>query len=156
MQVEPPSSVSELPESRQAAWAQSMAMYQETAAQLDTMRVEVAKLKSDIAGYKVALEAKDSVMLDLESRIQTMQMVRDEPEAHAEQRQRLRDHVGRRSPRSAPGSRRRVAGIALRPAGDCASDSPQDHPRPSDADTKGHAGWAVLRGRRAGDVRANP
>lgn len=80
--IQPPSSVSELPESRQAAWAQSMAMYQETAAQLDAMRVEVAKLKADIAGYRVALEAKDSVMADLESRIVTMQMVRDEAVAH--------------------------------------------------------------------------
>jgi len=82
LQVDPPSSVSELPESRQAAWAQSMAMYQETAAQLDTMRIEVAKLKSDISGYKVALDAKDSIMADLESKVQTMQMVRDEAVAH--------------------------------------------------------------------------
>jgi len=80
--VEPPASVNELPESRQAAWAQSMAMYQETAAQLDAMRIEVAKLKSDISGYRVALEAKDSVMADLESRIQIMQLVRDEAVAH--------------------------------------------------------------------------
>lgn len=82
MQVDPPASVTELPESRQAAWAQSMAMYQETAAKLDAANIEVARLKADIAGYKVALEAKDSIMADLESRIHTMQMVRDEAVAH--------------------------------------------------------------------------
>ena len=45
-----------------------------------------ARLKSDIQGYKVALEAKDAQLSDLESRMNSAYLVRDDMVAKAEQR----------------------------------------------------------------------
>jgi len=69
---------SELPASRQAAVEQGLATFHEIAAERDALRDEVRQLKSNEAGYKVALEAKDAQMADMESRVNTMTIVRDQ------------------------------------------------------------------------------
>ena len=69
---------SELPAARQAAVEQGLATFHEIAAERDALRDEVRHLKSNEAGYKVALEAKDAQMADLESRAHTLTIVRDE------------------------------------------------------------------------------
>jgi chromosome segregation ATPase len=63
---------------RQAAVEQGLAMFHQTAEERDGLQKEVAKLKSDIAGYRVALDAKDAQIADMESRNRTMQLERDE------------------------------------------------------------------------------
>ena len=62
---------------RQAAVEQGLAMFHQTAEERDELQKVVAGLRADIAGYKVALDAKDAQIADMESRCQTMQMVRD-------------------------------------------------------------------------------
>ena len=69
---------SDLPASRQAAVEQGLAMYHETANERDALREQVRQMQSQLAAHKVALEAKDAQMADLESRVNTMMIVRDE------------------------------------------------------------------------------
>jgi uncharacterized protein YhaN len=68
----------DLPASRQAAVEQGLALYHETAADRDALREQVRQMQSQIAAYKVALEAKDAQTADMESRVNTMMIVRDE------------------------------------------------------------------------------
>lgn len=72
----------DLSPARQHAVEQGLALYHQVAEERDALLKEVGKLRSDIAGYRVAIDAKDAIMADLESRIVTMQMVRDEAVAH--------------------------------------------------------------------------
>jgi chromosome segregation ATPase len=69
---------SDLPASRQAAVEQGLAMYHETANERDALREQVRQMQSQLAAHKVALEAKDAQMADLESRAHTLTIVRDE------------------------------------------------------------------------------
>ena len=47
-------------------------------AERDSFAAEVMRLKTEMAGYKVALEAKDAQIAEIESRMQTAYAVRDE------------------------------------------------------------------------------
>ena len=69
---------SDLPASRQAAVEQGLALYHETAADRDALREQVRQMQSQIAAYKVALEAQSTQVADMESRVNTMMAVRDE------------------------------------------------------------------------------
>ncbi len=67
-----------LPVPREAIVEQGLRIQQETAAERDALRREVSGLRSDIAGYKVMVEALQSQVSDADSRVQTMTLVRDE------------------------------------------------------------------------------
>jgi chromosome segregation ATPase len=73
-----PAQETELPGPREAIVEQGLRIQQETAAERDHLRREVSGLKSDIAGYKVAIEALQTQLADADSRVQTMTLVRDE------------------------------------------------------------------------------
>ena len=68
----------ELPAARQAAVEQGLATFHEIAAERDALREEVLHLKGDVAGFKVALEAKDAQRVDMESRTHSMRIERDD------------------------------------------------------------------------------
>lgn len=68
----------ELPPPRELLVEQGLRIQQETAAERDHLRREVSGLKSDIAGYKVAIEALQSQVEQAESRARSMVMERDE------------------------------------------------------------------------------
>ena len=70
--------VAGLPPTREAVVEQGLRIQQETAAANDHLRREVSGLKSDIAGYKVAIEALQSQVEQAESRARSMVMERDE------------------------------------------------------------------------------
>jgi len=75
-----------LPPAREAVIDQAHRLHQEVAHDRDLLREEVRRLKADITGYKVALEAKDAQISDLESRMNSAYLVRDDMVAKAEQR----------------------------------------------------------------------
>ena len=68
----------DLPPPREAIVEQGLRIQQETAAERDLLRREVSGLKSDMAGFKVAIEALQAQLADADSRVQSMTMVRDE------------------------------------------------------------------------------
>ena len=68
----------ELPPPREAIVEQGLRIQQETAAERDHLRREVSGLRSDIAGFKVAIEALQAQLADADSRVASMTMVRDE------------------------------------------------------------------------------
>ena len=68
----------ELPAAREAVIEQAQRVYQEVAHERDQLLREVGSLRSDIAGYKVALEANASYIAQMESRMAEALMVRDE------------------------------------------------------------------------------
>jgi hypothetical protein len=72
--LSPPS----LPQPREAIVEQGLRIQQETAAERDLLRREVSGLKSDIAGYKVAIEALQAQLAEADSRMASMTLVRDE------------------------------------------------------------------------------
>ena len=67
-----------LPATREAVVEQGLRIQQETAAERDLLRREVEQLKSDIAGYRVAIEAQATQLAEADSRVATMTLVRDE------------------------------------------------------------------------------
>lgn len=68
----------ELPENRKAAVAHGLEQYNFMAAERDELANEVRELRTQIAGYKVALEANASRIAELESRCQTLTLERDQ------------------------------------------------------------------------------
>lgn len=68
----------ELSPARQAAYESGLLFHQQVAAERDALLIEVRNLRSEIAGYKVAAEAQAAQMNGMESRIATMQLVRDQ------------------------------------------------------------------------------
>lgn len=68
----------DLSNDKKAAFAYGLAQYQVVADERDQLRLEVNKLKGDVAVYKVMLDAKDSQILELESRQATHQTERDQ------------------------------------------------------------------------------
>jgi len=66
-----------LPASRQAAVEQGLHMFQEVAADRDQLAVEVTRMRSDIAGLKVVIEALEAQLADAQSRVATATIVRD-------------------------------------------------------------------------------
>ena len=67
-----------LPAAREAVIEQAQRVYQEVAHERDQLLRKVAELQSDIAGYKVAVEAQSSQLAAMESRVQEMTLVRDQ------------------------------------------------------------------------------
>lgn len=76
--MEPPKSNGELPESRKAAIQQGLEFFQETAAERDRLQAENAQLRVDLAGYKVVVEAKEELLNQAESRINSALLARDQ------------------------------------------------------------------------------
>ena len=78
----------ELPEERKAAVAAAVdyhqTSYQLALTKIDDLQKELLSHKGDIAGYKVALEAKDAQLNDERSHRQTAMLVRDQAVAEAE------------------------------------------------------------------------
>lgn len=70
-----------LPESRQAAVQQGLHFFQETAAERDQLATEVQRLRADIAGHKVAIEAMEVQLLDAQSRVSSATIIRDQANA---------------------------------------------------------------------------
>lgn len=68
----------ELPPPREAIVEQGLRIQQSTAAERDELRREVDQLRADIAGYKVALEAQASQLIQADSRVEHMVIQRDE------------------------------------------------------------------------------
>jgi len=67
-----------LPPTREAVVEQGLRIQQETAAERDHLRREVSGLRSDIAGYKVAVEALQAQLAEADSRVASSTAVRDE------------------------------------------------------------------------------
>lgn len=67
-----------LPPTREAIIEQGLRIQQETAAERDDLRREVAQLKSDIAAYKVAVEAMTMQLAQADSRVATLQLTTDQ------------------------------------------------------------------------------
>jgi septal ring factor EnvC (AmiA/AmiB activator) len=67
-----------LPPAREAVIEQGNRVYQEVAHERDQLARKVAAQASDIAGYKVALEAQASQLANADSRIAEMTITRDE------------------------------------------------------------------------------
>jgi hypothetical protein len=70
--------VNPLPAAREAVIEQAQRIHQEVAHERDQLLRKVAELQSDIAGYKVAVEAQASQLAAMESRVQEMTLVRDQ------------------------------------------------------------------------------
>jgi chromosome segregation ATPase len=68
---------STLPPAREAVIEQAQRVYQEVAHERDQLLRKVGELQSDIAGYKVALEAHSSMEAQRDSRMATLQAERD-------------------------------------------------------------------------------
>jgi hypothetical protein len=68
----------ELPPAREAVIEQAQRVYQEVAHERDQLLRKVGELQSDIAGYKVAVEAQASQLAAMESRVAEMTLVRDQ------------------------------------------------------------------------------
>jgi len=66
-----------LPAAREAVIEQAQRVYQEVAHERDQLLRKVGELQSDIAGYKVALEAHSSMEAQRDSRMATLQAERD-------------------------------------------------------------------------------
>ena len=67
-----------LPPTREAVVEQGLRIQQETAAERDELRRTLAQRDSDIAAYKVAVEAMSMQLTQADSRVESMTMVRDE------------------------------------------------------------------------------
>lgn len=67
-----------LPERRKAAVAAGLEQYNHIANERDKFETEVRELRTQIAGYKVALEADASRIAELESRATTLTLERDQ------------------------------------------------------------------------------
>ena len=68
----------ELPPVREAIIDQAHRLHQEVAHERDTLRREVSELKSDIAGYKVMIDALQTQLAEADSRVASMTTVRDD------------------------------------------------------------------------------
>jgi hypothetical protein len=68
----------ELPEQYKVAVENGLTRYHQIAAERDTFEQQTRELRTLIAGYKVAMEATDARILDLESRAQSMRIERDQ------------------------------------------------------------------------------
>jgi len=67
-----------LPPTREAIIEQGLRIQQETAAERDELRREVAQLRSDIAAHKVAIEAMTVQLTQADSRVEAMTLTRDD------------------------------------------------------------------------------
>lgn len=67
-----------LPASRQAAVEQASLYYQEIAHARDQLTEEVAKLKASLEAYKVRENSQTSLLAEMESRLKTMELTRDQ------------------------------------------------------------------------------
>lgn len=68
----------ELTERRKAAVEHGLTQYQQLADERDKLEAETRELRTQIAGYKVAAEADNSRILQLESRANSMVLERDQ------------------------------------------------------------------------------
>jgi len=68
----------QLPADRQKAVEAGLAHYQLVSAERDKLMGEVSRLNSEIAAYKVVSEAQKSQLIEMESRVASMQVVRDQ------------------------------------------------------------------------------
>src|SRR5215203_5222491 len=68
----------QLPQDREHAVASGIAQYHQTAHERDQLQKEVAALKTDMAGYRVIIEAQTTQLNNMESKIETAQMMRDQ------------------------------------------------------------------------------
>ena len=68
----------QLPADRQKAVEAGLAHYQMVSAERDKLMGEVARLQSENAALKVVAEAQKSQLIDADSRIASMQIVRDQ------------------------------------------------------------------------------
>jgi hypothetical protein len=68
----------ELPPPREAVVEQGLRIHQETAAERDDLRRRLSERETDIAGFKVAIEALQAQLAEAESRVATMTLVRDQ------------------------------------------------------------------------------
>jgi hypothetical protein len=67
-----------LPDDRKAAVEYGLTQFNVMAAERDALRDQVRQLKSDLAGYKVALDAQQAQVSDMESRVATSTAIRDQ------------------------------------------------------------------------------
>lgn len=68
----------DLPDDRKAAVEAGLAHYQLVAAERDALAKEIDKLLKDITSHKIMVEAQKSQMNDLESKIATANLLREE------------------------------------------------------------------------------
>ena len=68
----------ELPELRKRMVEQGLTFFQEVAQERDALQAEVARLRTDIASYKVMVEGHTAQMTEMQSRVATMTIVRDQ------------------------------------------------------------------------------
>ena len=68
----------QLQEDRRAAVEAGLVHYQMVAAERDSLIKELAAVRNELAGLKVVAEAYKSQMNDIESRITSMQLIRDQ------------------------------------------------------------------------------
>jgi len=68
----------DLPEDRKAAVQYGLEQFQVIASERDVLQRENFALKSDIAGLKVALEAQTTQMSEMESRVATAMLTKDQ------------------------------------------------------------------------------
>lgn len=68
----------ELPEDRKAAVQYGLEQFQVIASERDVLQRENFALKSDVAGLKVALEAQTAQMSEMESRVSSAMLTRDQ------------------------------------------------------------------------------
>lgn len=68
----------ELPPTREAVVEQGLRIQQETAAERDQLRRELAAERSTNAGFKVALEAMQAQLTEAYSRVETQQITTDQ------------------------------------------------------------------------------
>lgn len=77
-QNEQPSNGNGLPPARKAIYAAGIEQYQALAAERDDLARKVEQLHLDLAAQKVVNEAQTAQLNDMESRVATMTMVRDQ------------------------------------------------------------------------------
>ena len=68
----------QLPQDREHAVATGIAQYHQTAHERDQLAREVAALKTDIAGFRVVIEAQTTQLNDLESKVASAYIARDQ------------------------------------------------------------------------------
>lgn len=82
------STMEELPEHRKAAAESSIAeyikQYHLVAAERDALLKDITNLRAELTLAKIAIEAKDSIILDLESRMSAAYLIRDDAVAERE------------------------------------------------------------------------
>ena len=67
-----------LPNDRQAAIEYGLVQFQTIAAERDDLHKENIALKTEIAGLKVAFEAQQAQINDMDSKVSTMSLIRDQ------------------------------------------------------------------------------